>query len=88
MISKHTASLKHAEHYANMILLADQMYEKGGSGVEKGLKHFDDNWKNIELGQKCDRSIAGKKVGKMDVGRLADRPTSDEQKGTPTCASI
>lgn len=52
MISKHTASLKHAEHYANVILLADQMYEKGGSGVEKGLKHFDDNWKNIELGQK------------------------------------
>jgi tetratricopeptide (TPR) repeat protein len=52
MVSKHTASLKHAQHYANAILLADQMYEEGGPGIEKGLRYFDDNWKNIELGQK------------------------------------
>lgn len=52
MVSKRTANLKHAQHYGNVLLRADRMYEAGTSGIEDGLRLFDGNWKNIELGQK------------------------------------
>jgi tetratricopeptide (TPR) repeat protein len=51
MVSKRTANLKHSQYYADALLSADQLYTKGGVHTEKGLKSFDENWKNIELGQ-------------------------------------
>lgn len=52
MVSKREASLKHAKYYAEVLLSADRLYERGGGHIEEGLKRFDDNQKNIELGQK------------------------------------
>jgi tetratricopeptide (TPR) repeat protein len=52
MVSKHSAHLKHSQYCAEALLRADQLYEKGGKGMEEGLCLFDENWKNIEIGQK------------------------------------
>ncbi|EKD88146.1 MAG: hypothetical protein ACD_35C00037G0004 [uncultured bacterium] len=52
MITLQQASLRHAQYYAKVILNADQEYLKGGDYSETGLRIFDDNWKNIEIGQK------------------------------------
>lgn len=52
MVSKRAASLKHAHYYAEVLLSADRLYEQGDRHIEEGLGRFDDNWKNIELGQK------------------------------------
>jgi tetratricopeptide (TPR) repeat protein len=52
MVSRRNASLKHARYYAKVLLRADRLYEEGAKGIEDGLHLFDDNWKNIELGQK------------------------------------
>ncbi len=51
MVSKRNANLKHAQYYGNVLLRADRLYEGGTNGIEDGLHLFDDNWKNIELGQ-------------------------------------
>ena len=52
MPTKHDASLRHSQFYADILLRADRLYEEGGVGIEYGLNIFDDNWKNIEIGQK------------------------------------
>jgi len=52
MITHHNASLMHAQYYAGLLLRADQLYDQGGAHLEDGLRIFDDNWKNIEIGQK------------------------------------
>lgn len=51
MPTKRDASLKHSQHYAEVLLHADQLYEKGGIGIEKGLHFFDENRRDIEIGQ-------------------------------------
>jgi tetratricopeptide (TPR) repeat protein len=51
MVSKRKASLKHSQYYAEVLLRADRLYEEGAEGIEYGLRLFDDNWKNIEIGQ-------------------------------------
>ena len=51
MISHHYAHLRHAQYYATLLLNADQLYQDGDINVEKGLRLFDDNWRNIEIGQ-------------------------------------
>lgn len=52
MTSQRDANLKHAQYYAEVLLHADRLYEEGGAGVETGLRLFDIDWKNIEIGQK------------------------------------
>jgi tetratricopeptide (TPR) repeat protein len=52
MVSHRYASMKHAQYYAEVLLRADRLYEKGSVDIEHGLQLFDDNWKNIEIGQK------------------------------------
>ncbi len=42
----------HAQYYADILLRADQLYDQGSAHLEDGLRIFDDNWKNIEIGQK------------------------------------
>ncbi len=51
MVSKRDASLKHSQFYAEVLLGADRLYEKGGKGIEEGLRLFDENWRNIEIAQ-------------------------------------
>jgi len=51
MISRRTAALRHAQCFANILLSADQLYQGGGSHMENGLRLFDLNQKNIEMGQ-------------------------------------
>lgn len=51
MVSKHNANLKHAQCFAEILLHADKLYEKGGHHLEHGLLLFDENAKNIEIGQ-------------------------------------
>jgi len=48
----HNASLKHSRFYSEVLLSADRLFEQGGRHIEEGLGRFDDNRKNIELGQK------------------------------------
>jgi hypothetical protein len=62
MVSKHLANLKHPQFFAEILLKADRLYEKGGSNVEVGLRLFDVNWKNIELGQEWAAQQAGTDV--------------------------
>jgi tetratricopeptide (TPR) repeat protein len=52
MVCKRDASLKHSEYYAEVLLHADRLYEEGDSNIESGLHLFDDEWGNIEIGQK------------------------------------
>ena len=51
MVSKRDASLRHSLHYADVLLQADHLYQKGDSNIGVGLRLFDNNWKNIEVGQ-------------------------------------
>ncbi len=51
MVSKHDANLKHAQCFAEILLHADKLYEKGDNHLEQGLLLFDENAKNIESGQ-------------------------------------
>jgi tetratricopeptide (TPR) repeat protein len=59
MTSQRNASLKHAQYYAEVLLHADRLYQEGDISVEYGLHLFDDNWKNIEIGQKWASHRAG-----------------------------
>lgn len=59
MVSKRIASLKHAQYYAEALLRADRLYEEGGTSIENGLHLFDEDWKNIEIGQKWAAQQAG-----------------------------
>ena len=51
MVSKRDAGFRHALYYSEVLLRADRLYDEGGVGVENGLRLFDGNWKNIEIGQ-------------------------------------
>lgn len=51
MIALRTAALRHARYFANLLLRADELYQAGGVHVEEGLRLFDQNHKNIEIGQ-------------------------------------
>lgn len=51
MVSKHNARLKHSQCFAEILLHADKLFEKGGNHIEQGLRLFDENVKNIEIGQ-------------------------------------
>jgi len=52
MISQRYAKFRYAQYYANLLLDADRLYQEGGINIERGLQLFDENWKNIENGQK------------------------------------
>ncbi len=52
MVCERDAGLKHSRYYAEVLLRADRLYEEGDSSIESGLRLFDDNWVNIEIGQK------------------------------------
>lgn len=52
MTSQRNAHLKHAQYYAEVLLRTNQLYDEGGVGMEAGLRVFDDDWKNIEIGQR------------------------------------
>jgi tetratricopeptide (TPR) repeat protein len=45
-----TAARRHAEHYAGVLRRADEMYKSGGEGVLGGLRHFDRERRNVEVG--------------------------------------
>lgn len=51
MASFRTAALRHARCFANLLLSADELYQQGGVHVEEGMQLFDENQKNIEIGQ-------------------------------------
>jgi len=51
MVSERNARLKHSRYFAEILLRADRLYEKGGNNIEQGLHLFDDSVKNIEIGQ-------------------------------------
>ena len=51
MVSKYKANLKHSQCFAEILLRADRQYERGGIHIEQGLRLFDENVKNIEVGQ-------------------------------------
>lgn len=59
MVSTRGASLKHARYYAEILLHGDRLYEEGGSSTESGLRLFDENRVNIEIGQKWAASRSG-----------------------------
>jgi tetratricopeptide (TPR) repeat protein len=46
------ARLRHAEHYAEVLAAADDLYLEGGQSVLKGLQLYDLEWDNVEAGQK------------------------------------
>lgn len=52
MITFHLAALRHSRYFANLLLRADELYQEGEIHVVEGLRLFDENQKNIELGQK------------------------------------
>lgn len=52
MTSQRYAKFRYAQYYANLLLDADRLYQEGGINIERGLQLFDENWKNIENGQK------------------------------------
>lgn len=43
--------IRHAQHYLQVLELANQFYLQGGEGVVHGLELFDREWENIRLGQ-------------------------------------
>jgi tetratricopeptide (TPR) repeat protein len=59
MPTKRDANLKHSQYYVEVLLRAESLYEEGGDGIVYGLRMFDDNWKNIEIGQKWAARRAG-----------------------------
>jgi tetratricopeptide (TPR) repeat protein len=46
-----TARLRHAEHYRNVLSVADEHFEKGKEGTQIGLRLFDQDKANILAGQ-------------------------------------
>jgi tetratricopeptide (TPR) repeat protein len=52
MPTNRDANLKHSQYYMDLLLRADIFYEQGREGIVNGLRLFDGNWKNIEIGQK------------------------------------
>ncbi len=41
----------HAEHFLEVLQLADSLNKKGGTGIQLGLSVFDQEWSNIQDGQ-------------------------------------
>jgi tetratricopeptide (TPR) repeat protein len=48
---RYEASLRHADHYVEVLRDANNLYKKGGDSLMSGLALFDLEWGNIEAGQ-------------------------------------
>jgi tetratricopeptide (TPR) repeat protein len=48
---RYEPSLRHAQHYLEVLRAADGLYKKGGDSLMSGLALFDLEWGNIEAGQ-------------------------------------
>src|ERR1700759_5314474 len=44
------AQFRHASHYKNILLTANQLYEQGGIALQQGLSLLYSEWDNIEAG--------------------------------------
>ena len=47
-----SALQRHAKYYRDLLWKAEDLYRQRGHSVEKGLELFDNDWKNIQAGQK------------------------------------
>lgn len=47
----YAASLRHATHYKDVLSTSNDLYQKGGDSVLRGLALFDAEWSNIQTGQ-------------------------------------
>jgi tetratricopeptide (TPR) repeat protein len=45
------ASLRYAEHYVKVLLVAEELFDRGGHAIKQGLEVFDTEWGNIQAGQ-------------------------------------
>src|SRR5437868_4559397 len=45
------AFLRHASHYAKVLMEADEQYYRGGEAMKCALTLFDTSWTNIQAGQ-------------------------------------
>ena len=50
-VEHNIGALRHAKHYVAVLTSADQLYERGGEAIMRGLAVFDLEWGNIQAGQ-------------------------------------
>lgn len=60
MPSLRQAQLRHARYYADVLRIANKLYQQGGESIKKGLDLFDIEWSNIQAGQNWSQENSNK----------------------------
>ncbi|HEX5716134.1 MAG TPA: tetratricopeptide repeat protein [Thermoanaerobaculia bacterium] len=60
---------RHAEHYFQVVAAAGDLYKKGGDALLAGLRLFDSEWANIQVGQRWAAAQAGQERRAAELAR-------------------